>query len=254
MHNSGLFFADSNAAWHDDYRPGDFSEGYEDGILRVEEIETQNLASCRLVVLSACETGLGEIKGDEGVYGLQRAFKLAGADNILMSLWSVPDAATEELMKRFYESLLTEDDIDKAFSSAQKSMKNSKKPIYGVRDRGGFALLHYNFFENGTNIIHPFLIRLYKYLRFTGKRRYCQAMVVVAMHRYKKSPSRERVLELASAYMQVHQYKTAHKLFASALTALPKNGVCRRRAKHALLRAPVAMVGRLAGSGHGVLA
>ena len=142
MHNSGLFFANANAAWKDDYKPLSFQMGYEDGILRADEIETQNLASCELVVLSACETGLGEIKGDEGVYGLQRAFKLAGANNILMSLWSVPDAATEELMRRFYEFLLSGKDIDKAFYSAQKSMKDSKNPIYGVRDWGGFVLLH----------------------------------------------------------------------------------------------------------------
>lgn len=142
MHNSGLFFANANAAWKDDYKPHSFQTGYEDGILRADEIETQNLASCELVVLSACETGLGEIKGDEGVYGLQRAFKLAGANNILMSLWSVPDAATEELMRRFYEFLLSGKDIDKAFYSAQKSMKDSKNPIYGVRDWGGFVLLH----------------------------------------------------------------------------------------------------------------
>lgn len=142
MHNSGLFFANANAAWKDDYKPQSFQMGYEDGILRADEIETQNLASCKLVVLSACETGLGEIKGDEGVYGLQRAFKLAGANNILMSLWSVPDAATEELMKRFYEFLLSEKDIDRAFYNAQKSMKENKNPIYGVRDWGGFVLLH----------------------------------------------------------------------------------------------------------------
>lgn len=142
MHNSGLFFANANAAWKDDYKPQSFQTEYEDGILRADEIETQNLGSCELVVLSACETGLGEIKGDEGVYGLQRAFKLAGANNILMSLWSVPDAATEELMRRFYEFLLSGKDIDKAFYSAQKSMKDSKNPIYGVRDWGGFVLLH----------------------------------------------------------------------------------------------------------------
>ena len=142
MHNSGLFFANANAAWKDDFKPQSFQTGYEDGILRADEIETQNLGSCELVVLSACETGLGEIKGDEGVYGLQRAFKLAGANNILMSLWSVPDAATEELMRRFYEFLLSGKDIDRAFYSAQKSMKDSKNPIYGVRDWGGFVLLH----------------------------------------------------------------------------------------------------------------
>jgi len=142
MHNSGLFFANANAAWKDNYKPPFFQKGYEDGILRADEIETQNLVYCELVVLSACETGLGEIKGEEGVYGLQRAFKLAGANNILMSLWSVPDAATEELMIRFYEFLLLEKDIDGAFNRAQKSMKDSRTPIYGVRDWGGFVLLH----------------------------------------------------------------------------------------------------------------
>ena len=142
MHNSGLFFANANAAWKDNYKPEYFYKGYEDGILRADEIETQDLASCKLVVLSACETGLGEIKGDEGVFGLQRAFKLAGARCILMSLWSVPDAATEELMKRFYENLLIDSNIDNAFNNAQKSMKESTKPLYGVRDWGGFVLLH----------------------------------------------------------------------------------------------------------------
>lgn len=142
MHNSGLFFANANTVWKGNYKPLSFQMGYEDGILRAEEVEIQNLASCELVVLSACETGLGEIKGDEGVYGLQRAFKLAGANSILMSLWSVPDAATEELMKRFYKFLLSEKNVDRAFYRAQKSMKESKNPIYGVRDWGGFVLLH----------------------------------------------------------------------------------------------------------------
>jgi CHAT domain-containing protein len=142
MHNSGLFFANANAAWKDNYKPEFFYKGYEDGILRADEIETQDLASCKLVVLSACETGLGEIKGDEGVFGLQRAFKLAGARCILMSLWSVPDAATEELMNRFYENLLIDPNIDNAFNNAQQSMKESTKPLYGVRDWGGFVLLH----------------------------------------------------------------------------------------------------------------
>ena len=140
MHNSGLFFANANKAWMDEYVPESYQKGYEDGILRAEEIETQNLASCELVVLSACETGLGEIKGDEGVFGLQRAFKLAGAKCIIMSLWPVPDNATKELMNRFYLSLSKgETNVDWAFSNAQKSMKSSGYP---VRDWGGFVILH----------------------------------------------------------------------------------------------------------------
>ena len=140
MHNSGLFFANANKAWMDHYIPESYQKGYEDGILRADEIETQNLASCELVVLSACETGLGEIRGDEGVFGLQRAFKLAGAKCIVMSLWPVPDNATKELMKRFYLSLAKgETNVDWAFNNAQKSMKSSGYP---VRDWGGFVIMH----------------------------------------------------------------------------------------------------------------
>lgn len=140
MHNSGLFFASANRAWMDEYVPESYRRGYEDGILRAEEVETQSLASCELVVLSACETGLGEIRGDEGVFGLQRAFKLAGAKCIVMSLWPVPDNATKELMNRFYTILAKgQTNVDRAFSEAQKSMKREGYP---VRDWGGFVILH----------------------------------------------------------------------------------------------------------------
>lgn len=141
MHNSGLFFANANRAWKDEFKPEKFDKNYEDGILRAEEIENLNLASCNLVILSACETGLGEINGSEGVYGLQRAFKLAGTKYILMSLWPVPDLATSELMKRFYSNLLKTNDIVKAFSDAQYSMRHDQYHIYNVKEWGGFVLL-----------------------------------------------------------------------------------------------------------------
>jgi CHAT domain-containing protein/Tfp pilus assembly protein PilF len=91
---SGLALAGANEPTDED-----------DGIWTSSEVEALNLGNVELVVLSACETGLGKTAGGEGLLGLQRAFQVAGAGTVVASLWSVPDQATKALMVRFYENL-----------------------------------------------------------------------------------------------------------------------------------------------------
>jgi len=83
------------------------------------------------VVLSACETGLGEIRGSEGVFGLQRAFKIAGVKHLIMSLRQVPDKQTADFMIAFYKYWLShKKSIKEAFSLTQQDMsKNSDDPL-----------------------------------------------------------------------------------------------------------------------------
>jgi CHAT domain-containing protein len=77
------------------------------------------------VVLSACQSGLGDVKGSEGVEGLQRGFKMAGVRYIIMSLWQVPDKETTEFMETFYDNWLGGDDIYNAFRNTQMKMKTN---------------------------------------------------------------------------------------------------------------------------------
>jgi CHAT domain-containing protein len=137
MLESGLFFAGANRYWSNDSIR--LEPEQDDGILRAAEISELNLNGCSLVVLSACETGLGYSDTSEGIFGLQRAFRLAGANYVLMSLWDVDDRATAMLMTEFYKNLLDDVDLDTA-------LKNSKKRVRefypSPKDWGGFVLLH----------------------------------------------------------------------------------------------------------------
>ena len=89
------------------------------------------LDKTELVVLSACETGLGEIQAGEGVFGLQRAFLVAGAKTIIMSLFKVSDDATQKLMIEFYKNWLESGNKRQSFIAAKKAIRDEyKDPIY----------------------------------------------------------------------------------------------------------------------------
>ena len=130
---SGLLFAGSENTIRDEDIPGD-----EDGILTAYEAMNLNLDNTDIVIMSACETGLGEVKNGEGVYGLQRAFIVAGAQNLIMSLWKVNDETTQLLMSEFYNQWFSGKSKTDAFNEAiLKVKKDFAKPYYW----GAFVIL-----------------------------------------------------------------------------------------------------------------
>ncbi|MEO8472499.1 MAG: CHAT domain-containing tetratricopeptide repeat protein [Chryseolinea sp.] len=122
---SGLVLSGANRNLADETQ-----EIYDDGIVTAYEVMNLDLTHTHLVVLSACETGLGKLENGEGVYGLQRSFLQAGARNILISLWKVDDQITQELMVKFYQYLFQGKPEREALKLAQIDlMKKNSNPV-----------------------------------------------------------------------------------------------------------------------------
>jgi CHAT domain-containing protein len=134
MFNSGLLFSGVK-----NYYEGGNQDKQDDGILTAYEVQGMNLDSTRLVILSACETALGDVEAGEGVYGLQRAFRIAGVDKMIMSLWKVDDEATQQLFTTFYKYwLMNPSDVNEAFEKTLQEMKTRyPHPFYW----GAFVLI-----------------------------------------------------------------------------------------------------------------
>ncbi len=138
LHKSGLYLVGAKNTF---FKQGkNMNSNIDDGILTAYEASALRLDSTELVVLSACETGLGEAQNGEGVYGLQRAFRIAGAQSLIISLWNVGDNFTARFMPLFFEYWLSGKYKTKheAFRQAQLYMI---KKGYPLKDWGAFVLI-----------------------------------------------------------------------------------------------------------------
>lgn len=126
MLRSGLYFAGANRTL-----AGAAPTDLEDGVMTAFEATGLNLQGTELVVLSACQTGLGHIRSGEGVFGLQRAMQEAGADAVLMSMWSIPDEETQELITKFYAKWLSGKSKHEALHEAQLELRKETIAKWG---------------------------------------------------------------------------------------------------------------------------
>jgi CHAT domain-containing protein len=118
---SGLALAEANRQAEDD-------PGAPAGVLTGEDVESVDLRGCEVVVLSACQTALGDLKGSQGVLGLQRSFHAAGVKAMVTSLWNVHDAATMELMEQFYSRLWGKEKVSKLEALRQAQITILRDP------------------------------------------------------------------------------------------------------------------------------
>jgi len=116
-----------------------------DGILTAEEVACLDLNGTWLVTLSACETGVGEARSGEGVFGLRRAFMMAGAENLLMTLWPVADDTTASIMADFYKEALATGDAPGSLAKVQRDwlikLREEKDLATAIREAGPFAMV-----------------------------------------------------------------------------------------------------------------
>lgn len=138
MARAGLVLSGANRAWSS----GEALAGQEDGILTALEISHMDLSQTELAVLSACGTGQGKVEADEGVLGLQRAFKMAGTHYVIMTLWNVQDHDAQQFMALFYEAWLSQQkSVPDAFLAAQQKMRLLHNKPFQPMAWAGFVLL-----------------------------------------------------------------------------------------------------------------
>jgi len=141
MLRSGLYFAGASRTLAGNPVPEDL----DNGVLTAMEAGNLNLRGTELVVLSACNTGQGDVKNGEGVFGLRRALEEAGAQAVMMSLWSVPDIETQELMTSFYSKWLSGMEKHEALKQAQLEIRDKVRRAHEGRDLpyywGAFVLV-----------------------------------------------------------------------------------------------------------------
>jgi len=127
-----------------DWKHGIFPPSENDGLLTAQKVANLNLDGTWLVALSACDTGGGEVRAGEGVLGLRRGFAEAGAQNLLMTLWTVDDAETADLMEAFYREALRSGDAPGALARVQRASLEAIRAKSGlfeaVRKAGPFIL------------------------------------------------------------------------------------------------------------------
>lgn len=154
MSRCGLLFAGAAKTLTDVY----FDENMFDGVLSAEELSNQDFSKCDLVVLSACQTGLGHLT-DDGIYGIQRGLKLAGANAMVLSLWAVDDYSSCAIMRYFYEELERQKvkNIHEAFKKARQRLMQQKTSSYYF-DESTLTIQKKMIRYNAPQYVNPFIL------------------------------------------------------------------------------------------------